>query len=330
MEIKINNVNIEDWNSLINKSALSSPFQTHEYYKFYNSLDGFSADVFAIQENNELLALCVVTIQKEKGIKSYFSRRGIIYGGPIVMEEESKAFDKLLSKIIHYYKSKLIYLEFRNYFDYRSFDNVFQENGFEFIPWLNFHLDIQEINLMKKTMSSSRLRQIKKAIKNGVSWQEAKSEQDINTFYLILKDLYDNKIKKPLFPLTFFTEFYKQGLGKVLLVYFQDKVIGGIVCPIMPDIAIYEYFVCGLDIEYKDQYPSVMATWAAMEYGVQNNIPLFDFMGAGSPDEAYGVREFKSRFGGRQVEHGRYLKILNPFLYQVGKTGLKVLAKTKK
>jgi len=84
-----------------------------------------------------------------------------------------------------------------------------------------------------------------------------------------------------------------------------------------------------LDSEYKNQFPSIMATWAAIEYANENNIPLFDFMGAGNPNEAYGVREFKSRFGGEQVEHGRYLNILNPFLYKIGEIGLNVLSKLK-
>jgi lipid II:glycine glycyltransferase (peptidoglycan interpeptide bridge formation enzyme) len=73
-----------------------------------------------------------------------------------------------------------------------------------------------------------------------------------------------------------------------------------------------------------------MATYAAMEYALLNGMALFDFMGAGSPDEAYGVREFKSRFGGEEVEHGRFILILNPIMYSVGKIGLKILAKIKK
>ena len=50
-------------------------------------------------------------------------------------------------------------------------------------------------------------------------------------------------------------------------------------------------------------------------------------MGAGKPDEAYGVRDFKARFGGEQVEHGRFLYINKPLLYRVGKFGVKLLKK---
>jgi len=82
MRLLINqNINEIKWNELLSQSQFSSPFQTPEFYHFYNSLDGFSADVFALEEDGAYKALAVVSIQKEKGVKSYFSRRGIIYGG---------------------------------------------------------------------------------------------------------------------------------------------------------------------------------------------------------------------------------------------------------
>jgi lipid II:glycine glycyltransferase (peptidoglycan interpeptide bridge formation enzyme) len=169
------------------------------------------------------------------------------------------------------------------------------------------------------------MRQIRKAQKGSVIWKEAGNKDEVISFYNILNDLYRNRIGKPLLPREFFTNFFDRGIGKYLLVWYNDSIIGGIMCPILEGKAIYEFYVCGLDTGYKEQYPSVMATWAAMEYACQHRIPLFDFMGAGSPDSAYGVREFKARFGGLLVEEGRFLRINNPFLYNAGKTGLMLL-----
>ena len=52
-------------------------------------------------------------------------------------------------------------------------------------------------------------------------------------------------------------------------------------------------------------------------------------MGAGSSDEDYGVREFKSKFGGKLVNYGRFIKINNKLLYKIGKMGLKVIQSFK-
>ena len=92
---------------------------------------------------------------------------------------------------------------------------------------------------------------------------------------------------------------------------------------------VYEWFECGMNAEYKEQYPSVMATWAGMNYAHAHGCARYDMMGAGDPGKAYGVRDFKSEFGGAMVEHGRYLCVLKPVLYNLGAIGVKILRKQK-
>jgi lipid II:glycine glycyltransferase (peptidoglycan interpeptide bridge formation enzyme) len=53
-------------------------------------------------------------------------------------------------------------------------------------------------------------------------------------------------------------------------------------------------------------------------------------MGAGAPDQDYGVREFKARFGGELVNYGRFIRINNKFLFNLGKCGMKILGALKK
>lgn len=128
-------------------------------------------------------------------------------------------------------------------------------------------------------------------------------------------------------PFDFFVEAFRREFGKYLLVWHGKRIIGGIYCPLMKGRSIYEFFVCGLDHEFRELYPSVMATWAAMDYASRNGIAFFDLMGAGKPKEDYGVREFKSRFGGRQEEFGRFLRVNNRVLYLIGRAGVKIMGK---
>lgn len=328
--IKDQQIEKNKWIELLNKSLQSSVFQTPEYYHFFNDVEGYSANVFAIEEDDEYKCLAVITIQKEGKIKGYFSRRGIIYGGPIILENDNEYLTILLKKINKFYKNKLIYIESRNYFDFSLYHEQFINSRFSYIPWLNYRNNCENLENMKKSMSKSRLRQIKKAIGNGAETHEAKCIDDVNSFYEILRNLYKNKIKKPLFSLHFFQELYKSNLGKYLLIKYENKIIGGIICIIKDKKSIYEFYIAGLDTEYKELHPSIMATWAGMEYGYMNGIPVFDFMGAGEPDRDYGVREFKSRFGGELVEFGRYINILNPLLYKIGVLFLKLKKKLSK
>ena len=169
---------------------------------------------------------------------------------------------------------------------------------------------------------------------------EGVSEQDIREWYGILERLYKTKVKTPLWPVEFFLEAYRQGVGKFLLVKHEGTVIGGSMVVVMNRDTVedrrlkneelhggvvYEWFECGLNAEYKEQYPSVMATWAGMKYAAEHGLARYDMMGAGEPGVPYGVRDFKSEFGGEMVEQGRFLYICKPWLYKIGKLGVRLL-----
>lgn len=213
------------------------------------------------------------------------------------------------------------------------------KSGIEIVEVSAAHLELEENienkienkeNILEETQKEEKDSSKKNVISdNQQKSQKKKDEEDIAAWYEILAELYRTRVKTPLFPLSFFIEFYRQGLGKYLLVKYEGKVIGGIMCPILEGRCIYEWFVCGMDTEYRNQNPSVMATYAAMEYGNAHGLTRFDFMGAGKPNEPYGVREFKARFGGEEVEHGRFLCVTKPVLYKIGTLGVKLLKKLK-
>lgn len=331
MKVLINRqIPVDLWEALIKTNLYASPFQTLDFFSLFNSLPNHSAHVIAVEESDVILALAVVTIQKEKGIKRYFSRRAIIYGGPLIVDDNTEALDLLLSAISNMLINSVIYIETRNFFDFSNFRPLFEKHKWNYQPYLNFHLSCNTHEIAWNQFHNNRKRQIKKALKNGVRIKEADSLYEVNEFYSILKSLYDNKIKKPLFDIGFFKAFFQSNIGKFLLVIYEDKIIGGIMCPILSGKVIYEFYVCGLDKEYKELYPSVMATYAAIEYAYNNGLQYFDFMGAGNPNEDYGVRGFKEKFGGSIVEHGRFINIMNPFLYKLGKISMQLIKYSKK
>lgn len=318
------------WISFLDGNMHATPFQLPSFLRFFNSVSSFRANVYAVEDEGILKALAVVTVQEEKGPAGFFSRRQIIYGGPLVEDGCPEALDFMLKAIDDDTSGGVIYTEIRNLSDYSALRNVFLRNGYEYVPYLNFRVDTTSMETMAGRVSSSRLRQIRKARQQSVSCSEAKDKSEVSHFYLLLKELYTKKLHKPLPPEDFFTRFFEQDLGRYLLVRHSGQIIGGIMCPVLPGRALYEFYICGRDDVREGLYPGVMATWSAMEYAAANNIPLFDFMGAGKPDEPYGVRDFKARFGGEMVEYGRYLKIRKPVMYKTGKAALRILRRTGK
>jgi hypothetical protein len=212
--------------------------------------------------------------------------------------------------------------------------DVFRAAGFQYRERLNLIVDTASRETVLQNISESRWRQVRKSLRLGACSIEPESLDQVREFYDILHDLYKFKVKKPLPAWDFFKEFYllsREGkVGIIRLVKFEDKIIGGILAPVTPGKTIYEWYVCGLDHEYKDVHPSVLATWAAIDHAVRNNIPNFDFMGVGIPEREYGVREFKSRFGGEMVNYGRFARVNNKLLYVTAEAGYNLLAMLKK
>jgi len=317
---------------LVNNSKYGSIFQTLEMFDFWQQTGIYEPFFFSVSNNNELLAsISGVVIKEGKGLRSGLSKRAIIFGGLVIGtgSASGEALQSLLEHVVKALKKKTIYIETRNLNDYTKYKGIFEKAGWDYKPHLNFHLDCSNAELMQKRMSKSKLRQVRKSLRSGAQIVEAKSIEEVKSFYQILHNLYTTKVKTPLPSIVFFKKFFESGLGKYLLIKRDEEVIGGIMCPVFRNQVIYEWYVCGKDGQYKDIYPSILATWAAMDYASTHGIKLFDFMGAGSPEKDYGVREFKSKFGGELVEHGRFIKILNPFLYNIGTIGVKILKKVK-
>ena len=278
-----------------------------------------------------------VIIRELTGLAGYFSSRTVIYGGPLIDPVEAdgqEILQMILDELINKVKNHSIFIQFRNFSSQEVNKATFDTNGFHLRDRLNLIVDTSNVVTVEKNMSSSRLRQVRKGIAHGAKCIEPENIDQVREFYNILVRLYRHKVKKPLPPWNFFEQFYlisKEGrLGIIRLVEYQGKIIGGILSPVTPGKTIYEWYVCGLDQQYKVVYPSVMATWAALDYAVKNNIPSFDFMGVGIPERDYGVRDFKSRFGGNLVNFGRFARINNKTFYFFSELGYNLLSTLKK
>lgn len=319
----------QQWQSLVDNSSYATWFQTPEAYAFYASLpDELTPFIVGVDEEGQLMGVVVgYTTRETNPIKQLFTCRSIVIGGPLLDESISdNAMTALLCAVKRVTRSS-IYVETRNFHDYSRWRHIFEQCGFAYQPHLNFHVDTISVEVVDKNLGKSRKRDIRTTIRDGVTPVLNPTIEQVREYYAILKDLYTTKVKTPLFSWHFFEQLYHTAHGRFILTEYKGKIIGGTVCVVLPNKAVYEWFVCGVDGVYEHIFPSSYATYLGIRYAAENGCQIFDMMGAGKPDEAYGVRDFKARFGGEQVEHGRYLCICKPLLYWIGKLGVKLLKK---
>ena len=315
------------WSEFVYNHPNGNIFQPPDMYEVYQNTKNYEPVFLSVVNNkDEILGTLLAVIQKEySGVLGKFTARSIIHGGPLIKDDDPDALDFLLKEYDQIIKKKAIYSQFRNFRDWGDKKEIFQKHNCEYLKHLNFIVDCRNLDHIKKAVSKSKLRQINKSKKKGAKIIEPLSIEQVSQFYDLLKHLYKEKVKKPLPDWSLFEKFYyRKDVGRYFFIEYKSKIIGGIMCPIFDKKVIYEWFVCGLDGKYKGIYPSVLATWAAIDYANLNNIDIFDFMGAGKPDQDYGVRNFKSKFGGQLVNYGRFEKVHKKLLMKIGKLGLKM------
>lgn len=325
------------WNALVETSVTFTWFQTPSAFEFFKTQpELFQPFVFGLENERELRGVCVgyVTVEKS-AVKQFLTRRAIIVGGPALADDcTDEEVVALMNAVRKELGSKAIYVECRNFNDYSKWRDAFASAGFDYIPHLNFHVDTSSVEVVEANLGKSRKRDIKTSVRDGAVIIEKPTIEQVREYYAILENLYRTKVKTPLFPLSFFEALHAHPDGRFLLVGLpkedgSTEIIGGTVCVEQEGKCLYEWFVSGRDGEWKSIFPSSLATYAGIKYAAEHGCARFDMMGAGTPNEAYGVRDFKARFGGKEVEHGRFLCITKPLLYRVGVLGVKILKKLK-
>lgn len=324
-----NQLDRSEWSQLVRASRTGTWFQSPDAYDFYAFMPHLT-EVFALgvsSDTNDLYGVCVGYITQERSaFRQFFTRRAIIIGGVCLADNATcKDCLMLMQAVRELVRTRAIFIETRNFNDYSCWAEAFIAAGFDYKRHLNFHVDCSDINMLYEHMSDNRKRQYRKAVSFGMYVEPAQSEKEVREWYEILSRLYRTKVKTPLFPLEFFLNAYRRGVGVFLLAKYNQKIIGGSMLTVMDGRCVYEWYECGQNADYKDLYPSVNVTFAGMQYATMHGCSRYDMMGAGEPDVPYGVRDFKAEFGGKLVEHGRFLYICNPLLYKFGSWGIKII-----
>jgi serine/alanine adding enzyme len=319
------------WGNFVYNHPQGNIFQTPEMAEVYkNSKNYHSLTLAAVdQQSGEITALVNTAIINEFGgpLKP-FTSRSIIIGGPLY-QDTSKGRESvrlLMERYDAIAGRSALYTEIRNLWNTNNFP-IPREYSYE--EHLNFLIDVSAgKEIMWKNLSGSPRRGITKSRKMGVRIKEISSENELDTLFFLLKDTY-NRARHPIPDKTLFSTVYKhlvpKNMAKIFFAYHENTAIGAVLLLVYKQ-KIYEWYRGSLR-DYSKLHPNDLLVWHAMEWGSLNNHLLFDFMGAGKPDEQYGVREFKRQFGGAMVNYGRYKKVYSPVKNWIAQQGFEIYKK---
>ena len=177
-------------------------------------------------------------------------------------------------------------------------------------------------NIGKRTRKN-----IRKGINTGkVRIEEIKEPSQVAICYDLLRKTYQ-LAKVPIADRSLFESAFEilqpKGMLRYVLAYVEEFPVATSVELIYKDLVFGWY--SGLDRNYSRYTPNELLMRDILRWGSENNYRIYDFGGAGHPDQEYGVRDFKSKFGGSLVCYGRHTFIHAPVLLQLSTLGYNLL-----
>lgn len=326
----INDIDIALWDKFVYDHPNGSIFQSSDFYLSFLNNDVYIPILIIVVDNDNIVGVSISVIQKEfRGLLGYFTARCITWGGPLVIESSvDQVFPLILKKYDELLKTRAIYSQFRNFWNTESYKPIFKKHGILYEDHLNIINRLDEpIDIQWSKLSKSRKKGIKKAKLNNFEFSESNAASSLPVFYKLLCNLY-GRIKLPIPSMSHF-----ESLDNVMSKHNHLKVFnltknGDILISFMGFKymdTLYGYYIGHLDDDYLKSSKAIdLFYWELICWGSSNGLKRFDWMGAGKPDEDYGVRDFKLQYGGDLVNFGRYTKIHNPLLMNMAKVSFKI------
>jgi len=285
-----------------------------ELFEVYGRTPGYSPILIVASIDGRPIAKLLAVIRRSVRLfPPSIIRRCEIYGTGEYFDESlnrEEIFGLMLEHLTQEVEKDCFLIEFRNLsvslFGYKHF----RKNKYFPINWIRVYNSLHSLP-PEERIDSSRLRQIKRAEERGVTTKVAETQEDIDSFLLLLKRHYFYKIRKHFPDLHLFHILAEENphreTTKVFVVKHHEKVIGGSFCMFSGENA-YLCFSGGLRKSYAWLYPGVMAVWAALTYAHQRGYQHLEFFDAGLPFQKAGYRNFILSFGGKQVSTRRWFR----------------------
>lgn len=322
----VNTLPEEDWRRFIEEHPDGNIFHTPEMFQVFGHSKGHKPKLWAATQNGRILVLFLpVDVNLWNGILRPLTTRAISYGSVLCVP--GKEGQEALGQLLHTYKCRTageaLFTELRNQSDLGLYQGVLESNGFVFEDHLNYIIDLSKpIEEIWKCLHPGARTNIRKAHKNRVDIQEVTTADKIPDVYSVLYKVYKH-IRVPLAHLSLFEAAFEilfpRGMIKFFTAQVDNACIGTAVRLLYKD-TIYDWYA-GVLRDNNSYKAHDLLNWHVFDWGNHNGFCRFDFGGAGKPNQDYGPRDFKAKFGGTLVNYGRYMYVHHPGLFLVSEWG---------
>jgi lipid II:glycine glycyltransferase (peptidoglycan interpeptide bridge formation enzyme) len=317
----------EQWERFVYDHPQGNVFQSPQMFAAYGAAKNYKPVVVTCHEGENITGILLAVVQHEyKGFLGALSARSIIWGGPLVKDNDTHILAAILKEYDRVIKKKAIYTQVRNIFNMDWAKNVMETPGYIYEAHLNILIDLEKSEeQLWNGIHSKRRNEIRRAAKEGTCCTDLTEVDALEKCWPILCDVYQ-RARLPLPDISLFKGLLENkpesSCLKIFAAQNNGKIVGTLLALCWRERVLDWY--AGAYQESLPKYPNDVLPWEAMLWAKRNGYKTFDFGGAGKPGIVYGVRDFKLKFGGELMDFGRFQKIHRPVLMKIATTGFKI------
>lgn len=317
----VTDVSLADWDNFCVENG-GNIFQSPYFYRICQAAKGYIPHpLFAVQEGRILASLLPVEVRVMPGLFNLISNRIVLFGGALYQKsgDGRRAVVPLFENLLQRRDiPAFLFGEVRNFAPVEDIREDLAGLGIQYYPYLNYVIDLTAgESAVFNNIQSKKRQYIRKIARANFNFREAADVSEMTEFYGILKELYRRK-RLPLADISLFTasfdEMAAKGVCKLFLVEDAGRIIGGRVVLIFNQVA-YDWYTA-MEADYLRYHVNDWFLWEVLKVLMEQGVRHFDFCGAGRPDQPYGVRDFKKKFGGAELNYGRFHFTRHPRIYQ--------------
>ncbi|WP_071146007.1 GNAT family N-acetyltransferase [Bacteroides ihuae] len=299
-------------------------FHSKELFLMYEATPGYTPILIVASKEDKPIAKLLATTRRSTHLLPLgFTKRCDVYGvGEYLDEQVDKEaiFSEMLEHLSNDALREAFLIEFRNLENPMFAYKYFRSNHYFAVNWMRVRNSLHSLKYVEERFSSSRIRQIRKGLKNGAEVHEAHSIEEIQAVSHMMSRIYSSRIRRYFPGFEFFknmdTRIIEHRFGKIFVVKYKEKVIGGAVC-VFSEGTAYLWFSGGMRKTYAPQYPGVLSVWMALKDAHQNGYQHLEFIDVGLPFRKHGYRNFVLQFGGKQSSTRRWFRLRWNFLNNI-------------
>jgi serine/alanine adding enzyme len=323
----VHSLDEEKWRQFIESQPTSGVFHTPEMLQVFARVKGHQPTFWATVDDSHcpLVLFLPVEVTLMGGLLRRFTTRAVIYGS--VLCTPGLGGQEALRMLLRAYKQKIkgsiLFTELRNLSDLSTVQPVLNDCGFIYEDHLNYLIDLDRpLEEVMQSIGRRTRKRIRRGLrKSEVSVQDVTERDRIKTCYELIRKSYIEAgvplADQSLFEAAF-DVLYPRGMVKFWLARVGQACAAASVELLYKDV-VYGWYG-GVDRAYADYTPGELLMWHILKWSVENGYKVYDFGGAGRPDEEYGVRDFKAKFGGRLVNYGRNVCVHAPLTFKGSKS----------